>query len=102
MAGLTTAPAVAATQAAAPTLGTAIASVVMATVSLLALLGSFGMLFLLTLPMSTWAWVLGRRARLAGATNVRVVATVGEVVAIIATVLGCLALSACGMIIGFA
>ncbi len=96
------APAVAVAQPAAPTLGSAIASVVMASASLLGLLGSFGLLFVLTLPMSTWAWVLGRRARRSGATDVRLVATVGEAVAIIATVLGCLALSACGMIIGFA
>ncbi|HVF78966.1 MAG TPA: DUF1707 domain-containing protein [Solirubrobacteraceae bacterium] len=93
------APAVAAAVARPAKLGTAIASVVSATLALLALIGSFGMLFLLTLPASTWAWALGRRARRSAATDVRVLGTVGEVLGIIATVAGCLALSACAVII---
>ncbi len=83
-----------------PTQGSAVASIVLGTLALLGLLGSFGLLFLLTLPASTWGWLLGRRARRGGAAEVRVLGAVGEVLGIAATVLGCLALTACAVILG--
>ena len=96
------APGVAPQPAAVPASGSAIASVVLGTLALLGIIGSFGMLFILTLPASTWAWGLGRRARRSGTSEMRVLGTVGEVLGIVATALGCLALSACAMIIGAA
>jgi uncharacterized protein DUF1707 len=82
-----------------PTPGSAFASVVLGALALLGLVGSFGLLFLLTLPASTWGWLLGRRARRGGAGEVRVLGTIGEVLGIVATLFGCLALSACAVIV---
>lgn len=70
-------------------------SVVLGAISLLGLLMSFGLLFMLTLPASTWAWWLGRRTRRGAAGAPRTVAAVGEGLGAVATVLGCLALAAC-------
>jgi len=100
LSGLTPAPPAAARRHDAPvTQGTAGASVVLGALSLLTIVGTFGLFFLLTLPASTCAWVLGRRARRGGGPDVRVAGTVGEVLGIAATVLGCLALTACAAII---
>jgi hypothetical protein len=61
------------------------------------------LLFLVTLPASTYGWWCGRRVRRADRTlvrgDIRVTATVGEVLSIIATAMGVLALGACGMLI---
>ena len=83
-----------------PTQTGAILSVVFGALSLLAVVGSLGMLFLLTLPASTWAWAGGRRARRGGSRDVRLLGTIGEVLGILATALGCLALMACAVIVG--
>jgi len=87
----------------APQSGAVLALVLGAT-SLLGIVISFGFLFLLTLPASTWAWSLGRRIRRAesGAVraDVRVLAAIGEGLGIVATMLGCLALTACAVIVG--
>jgi hypothetical protein len=86
----------------APQSGAVLALVLGAT-SLLGIVISFGLLFLLTLPASTWAWLLGRRIRRAerGAVrgDVRVLAAVGEGLGIVATMLGCLALMACAVVV---
>lgn len=59
--------------------------------------------FMLALPASTWAWALGRRIRRADRdlvrSDIRVVATIGEVLGIIATTIACMWLGACGFII---
>jgi hypothetical protein len=80
----------------------AIVSVVLGAVSLCVAWVPF--LFLVALPASMTAWLLGRRVRRADRylvrTDTRVVATVGEVLGVVATAMGVLALTACGMIIG--
>jgi hypothetical protein len=86
----------------APQSGAVLALVLGAT-SLLGIVMSFGLLFLLTLPASTWAWLLGRRIRRAERAavrgDVRVLAAVGEGLGIVATLLGCLALMACAVVV---
>lgn len=81
----------------------AILSLVLGALSLGVAGMSFGMLFVVTLPVSTWAWQIGRRVRRASQpdmpADVRVVASVGEALGIVATAIGCMALTACGMII---
>ena len=73
----------------------AVLSVVLGTLSLVGVLMSFGLLFMLTLPASTWAWALGRRTRRTAAGAPRTIAAVGEGLGAVATALGCLALAAC-------
>ena len=73
----------------------AVLSVVLGTLSLVGVLISFGLLFMLTLPASTWAWWLGRRTRRGAAGAARTLAALGEGLGAAATVLGCLALAAC-------
>lgn len=82
--------------------GGAAAAIALGALSLLGALLSFGMLFVLTLPASTWAWSLGRRARRVTSGPTRTLATVGEVLGIVATAIGCLALTACAAIITLA
>jgi hypothetical protein len=78
----------------------ALLSLVLGGMSLLALFVSFGMLFVLTLPASTWAWGLGRRTRRRTAAGpVRALATAGEACGIVATCAGVMALAACGVIV---
>lgn len=78
-------------------------SLVLGALSLGVALISLGMLFVVTLPISAWAWQLGRRIRRASQpdmpADIRAVAAVGEMLGIVATVIGCMALAACGMII---
>jgi len=73
----------------------ALLALVLGATSLLGVLMSFGMLFMLTLPASTWAWSLGRRTRRRAQGAPRTTAMVGETLAIVATAIGCLALAAC-------
>ena len=76
-------------------LASAVLSLVLGSLSLLGVLISFGMLFMLTLPASTWAWSLGRRTRRGAAGAPRTIAAVGETLGAVATGLACLALAAC-------
>jgi hypothetical protein len=77
----------------------AVASLVLGVLSLLGLVLSFGLLFIVTLPASTSAWALGRRARRTSDGGVHTIATIGETCGAAATCAGCLALAACGMFI---
>jgi len=70
------------------------------TLGILSLAGvvlSLGMLFVLTLPASTWAWSLGRRSRRGTRGAVHVIAGVAEALGILATVIACLGLTACAV-----
>jgi hypothetical protein len=79
----------------------AILSVVLGALALTAAWLPF--MFLVTLPVSTYGWWCGRRVRRADRvlvrSDLRVTAAVGEVLSIIATAMGLLALGACGMLI---
>ena len=77
----------------------AVMSLALGALSLAGLMMSLGMLFVLTLPASAWAWSLGRRSARDNTGLVRAIALAGEALAIFATVLGCLALTACATII---
>lgn len=77
----------------------AVASLALGVLSLLGLVFSFGLLFMITLPASTSAWVLGRRARRTSDGALHTIATIGETCGAAATFAGCLALAACGMFI---
>jgi hypothetical protein len=57
--------------------GTAAASLVLGIAALCLLVMSFGLLFLITLPMSVTAWALGREARRSGAPKGRAGAAIG-------------------------
>ena len=56
---------------------------------------SMGMLFLLTLPTSMWAWSLGRQARRGTRGAIRGIAGTAEALGILATAIACLPLSGC-------
>jgi hypothetical protein len=58
---------------------------------------SMGVLFLITLPASTWAWSLGRRSRRGTRGAVRTIARIAEGLGILATIIGCLPLAACAV-----
>ncbi|MGI8511697.1 MAG: DUF1707 SHOCT-like domain-containing protein [Solirubrobacteraceae bacterium] len=78
----------------------AIASFVTGVTGLALLVISMGLLTFMALPLTTSAWVLGRKARRATASgDRRLLANAGWVLGIVGTVLCCLALSACGYII---
>ncbi len=83
----------------APAGPAAVLSLVLGVLSLSGLAMSLGMLFVLTLPASAWGWSLGRRGARDGTGLVRAIALAGQTVAILATGLGCLALTACAAII---
>lgn len=68
------------------------------------LLMTFGLLFFVSLPLSASAWVCGRRARrradIAGAPHGTALA--GEMLGVVGTILGVLALAGCAAIVGVA
>ena len=63
------------------------------------LLLSFGLLSIFTLPLTTIAWVQGRRVRRGDMPGGRGLALTGEVLGIVGTVFACLALAACGVVV---
>jgi hypothetical protein len=75
----------------------AVLALVLGVLSLAGVVLSMGMLFLLTLPASTWAWSLGRRSRRATRGTIRAIAGTAEGLGILATVLAILPLAACTM-----
>ena len=82
-----------------PSQGSAIVAVVLGASSLAVAVGTLGLLFALTLPLSVVAWALGRRARRYGRPDSRTLGTVGEVLGIAATAIACTTLVACAALI---
>jgi ABC-type multidrug transport system fused ATPase/permease subunit len=79
--------------------GTAVASLVIGLLALFLLMISFGLFFLLTLPLAVTAWALGREARRSGNPSRRDMARAGEILGIVATALSGLMLAGCAAII---
>jgi hypothetical protein len=97
---LPAAPAAPAAPVAAPAPDLEARAVLALTLGILSLAGvvlSFGMLFVLTLPASTWAWSLGRRSRRGTRGPVRVIAGVAEALGILATAIACVPLAGCAV-----
>lgn len=91
-------PAPAAVAAAGPDLAAgAVLALILGVLSLAGVVLSMGMLFLLTLPASTWAWSLGRRSRHGTRGTIRAIAGTAEALGILATVIACLPLAACAV-----
>lgn len=84
-----------------PAGGSGVVPFVLGVVGTCLLLLSFGMLFLISLPLTTGAWVSGRRARRRLPDGRRGLALAGETLGIVATVLGCLALASCGAMVAW-
>ena len=65
------------------------------------LLFSFGLLFIVSLPLSLGAWIVGHRARRRGpgiGSNYGL-AVAGQALGVVGTVLGCLALAGCAAMV---
>lgn len=81
--------------------GAAITALALGVVGTCVLLFSFGLLFVISLPFTAGAWVAGRHARrrTPASSPYRGVALAGEVLGAVGTLLGCLALTGCALII---
>jgi Domain of unknown function (DUF1707) len=77
--------------------GTAVAGLVFALIGLCVLLGSFGLLFLISLPISATGWILGRSARRSGTSAPRV-ARSAEMIGLVGTVIALLITASCAAI----
>jgi len=75
----------------------AVLALILGVMSLGGVVLSLGMLFVLTLPASTWAWSLGRRARRGTRGAIRAVAGTAEALGILATAIACLPLAGCAL-----
>jgi Domain of unknown function (DUF1707) len=81
------------------TLGSAVASLVLGMSAIFLLFASFGLLFLITLPLAATAWALGRDARRSGAPNGRGLANAGELLGIVGTLLSLLLFAGCAALL---
>jgi cbb3-type cytochrome oxidase subunit 3 len=79
--------------------GSAVASLVIGVLALFLLAISFGLFFLLTLPLAVTAWALGREARRSGNPSRRDMARAGEIMGIVGTALSGLMLAGCAAVI---
>ncbi len=79
--------------------GSATVSLVLGILAVSLLFLSFGLLFLLTLPLSVTAWALGREARRSGAQNGRGAAVAGEALGIAGTLLSLLLFAGCAALL---
>ena len=84
--------------------GAAVASLVLGVMGVCLFLFSFGLLFVLSTPLSAGAWVSGRRARRhgGGADLGRSLALAGEILGAVGAIGGCLAVTGCAVIIAAA
>jgi Domain of unknown function (DUF1707) len=78
--------------------GTAVASLVVSLVGLLVLFGSFGLLFLIALPISATGWALGHSARRSG-TSALGLAKAGEAMGAAGTLFALLITAGCAAIV---
>ena len=79
--------------------GSAVASLVTGVLALFLLMISFGLFFLVTLPLSVTAWALGREARRSGDPGSRGIARAGEVMGVVGTAASALMLAGCAALI---
>ena len=79
--------------------GTAVASLVTGLLALVLLMLSFGLAFMLTLPLAVTAWALGREGRRSGHPRRHGMARTGEVLGIVGTVLSLLLLAGCAALL---
>jgi hypothetical protein len=79
--------------------GSAVASLVIGVLALFLLAISFGLFFLLSLPLAVTAWALGREARRSGNPSRREMARAGEIMGIVGTALSGLMLAGCAAVI---
>lgn len=78
----------------------AVGSIVLSSIGACVFLLSFGLLAIVTLPVSTAGWALGRRVRRdAEMKSGRTMALAGEVLGASGTVFSCLALTACAVVV---
>jgi hypothetical protein len=76
-----------------------VASLVLGILALCLLVVSFGLLFLVTLPLSVTAWALGRQARRSGAPGSRGAAAAGEALGVAGTLIGVLLFAGCAALL---
>lgn len=93
------APAVVAVPASSAQRSGAVAALALGITGLVLLLCSMGLLFIVSLPLSVSAWALGRSGRRREPEGARPSAAAGEVLGIVGTVLSCLALTACALVV---
>ena len=81
--------------------GAAVTALALGVVGTCVLLFSFGLLFLFSLPATAGAWLAGRHARrhMPASGSYRGLALAGETLGVVGTLLGCLALTGCALII---
>lgn len=84
-----------------PPTASAVVAFVLGVIGSCILLLSFGLLFVLSLPLTGAAWIVGRHARrrAADAGGPRGLALAGEVLGAVGTSVGCLALAGCVAIV---
>jgi hypothetical protein len=85
----------------APGGGSAIASLVTGLTAVSLLVMSFGLLFVIVLPLAATAWALGRDARRSG-TRYRSAAIVGELLGVVGTTLSLVLLAGCAALLAAA
>jgi hypothetical protein len=79
--------------------GSAVASLVTGVTALFLLMISFGLAFMLTLPLAVTAWALGREGRRSGNPRGQGMARTGEVLGIVGTALSLVLLAGCAALL---
>jgi hypothetical protein len=79
--------------------GSAVASLLLGVLALFLLMFSFGLFFLLTLPLAVTAWALGREGRRSGPPRSHGMARTGELLGIVGTALSLVLMAGCAALI---